>query len=242
MKDLSNVRYFMWNRLFEANGIADYRDRHGAKQAILKKFGYSDSSRFEPQEEDYIAQKEAQEKQMSISPAPVMTKPFATMLNYSFADYETRMFGTQADMIVCDCAYNEPKQEKKEHKMGYEYEAHERLETRLSSIRQAKKNDAAKKYHTGNYEGPRTKDEVLANLKAGNIEFYPGFYDEKGDLGQFYTANGTFKFVDPAKDQDGYDKAVKAIDAAYVAALDTATILTPAEGLAALREFEKTEF
>jgi hypothetical protein len=129
----------------------------------------------------------------------------------------------------------------KENTMDYEMTQRDRLSRRIEEIYDNQKIALKTKFHM-NLPDLKTQADVLAALKAGNIEFGKYYYDDKGNLGPNYDANGTFTIVDPLKDEAGYEVAKTALQAARTATKDKAVLLPVVDALTALQAFESATF
>jgi hypothetical protein len=153
------------------------------------------------------------------------------------------------------CKPNPPKSKREEHQMqdirlnvnsttsptySPEQESREYLCNRLSAAYFSKDADLERAYGLRNDSLPETPQEMVDRILAGKYVINKREYgdDYYGDLLDY------FSWRDPAikKDRDGYDAAHKILKAAHNKASDQIYVLSAAEGLKALQEFEATEF
>lgn len=166
----------------------------------------------------------------------------------SISDFNTNLI---------DCSVNPPlvchKQEenKKEKNMCYDCEdmvqlspeerQRQYLRERAYAVEHDKRCNLRKKFGLADDDSPTTPKEFFERILAGKY-FYPQDQMEK----RTYPDNVTYRirWRDPALKEDpaGFAEAEKPYDAAYTVLLDTIAIGTPAEGLAALKEFEAKSF
>lgn len=144
--------------------------------------------------------------------------------------------------VCCPSAPKKKCAQKEETTMDYNMEVDQRnhLKRRLDRVETDKHGELRTAFHMD--ASPKSKDAILAALKAGNIEFNNAYFAKDGTLGECWNANGTFSFVDPDKDEKGYDAAKKLLHAAFAAAKDKIIVLPLKDGLDALNEFEAATF
>lgn len=214
------ARYNMWNRLFEAAGIFDYRDRRNAKRVLLSQWGYERLSDFQPQEEDY------------------------TMAGFTNVLTPTYSFD---DVVVCTSStvtYHTLEQEKENNMGDYQIETDQRnyLKRRLDRAEMQKCEDLRTKFHM-NFPTFSKPEDLLAFLKAGDgVTVDKTYLNNDGTFLGYINPLGTLKLSDPLKDEAGYKAAVKVKDDAYTAAKDQIMIMPLADGLKALQDFEARVF
>jgi hypothetical protein len=120
-----------------------------------------------------------------------------------------------------------------------EQESRDYLRNRLSAAYFSKDADLERAYGLRDDSSPQTPQEMVDRILAGKYVI-----DEKED-GEYYDDLSVyFSWRDPAikKDREGYDAAHKILKAAHNKASDQVMVLSAAEGLKALQEFEATEF
>lgn len=112
--------------------------------------------------------------------------------------------------------------------------------------------DARVKFNMNPVQGPQNPKEYVEFIKEGKFEF-PNYYLNKDGSWKEnqnhpyfddYSAGNFLIWVDPAnpRDEAGYNAAYAKITKAKKDAERTIMVSTPAEGLAALKEFEATTF
>lgn len=109
------------------------------------------------------------------------------------------------------------------------------LVDRLGGANERKYIQAAEVFHM-NTPTPKTVGEAAEWLKAGRFDM-----SFKDDEKYNYNTLRYLSFIDPERDVEGHKEFLAELDKAYQETLDKIMIGTPAEGLAALREFEAIE-
>jgi hypothetical protein len=120
-----------------------------------------------------------------------------------------------------------------------EQESREYLRSRLLAAYFSKDADLERAYGLRDDSSPETPQEVVDRIIAGK------YVINKKDEGDYYCELLDYIYWrDPAikKDREGYDAAHKILKAAHNKASDQVMVLSAAEGLKALQEFEATEF
>lgn len=142
-------------------------------------------------------------------------------------------------------AATNPVNQEKENNMGeYNMEVDQRnhLKRRAETLRTEKLQDLRGKFHIGEDPEFKTKDEILAALKAGNIEFNDYFFQKDGRLKDMYLPDGTFCLKNPKTDKAGYEAAEKLLNKAYMDTKDAIIIDPLPEAKKALQAFEAQQF
>lgn len=145
---------------------------------------------------------------------------------------------------IQECAQEEqsPRRDK-ENTMDYNMEVDQRnhLKRRLDSVKSTQTTALSTKFHMQAIY-PKTKQELLDALKAGNYFVDPDYYNEDGTTRWGHPVSQTIQIADKDRDEVGYKVAKTALDKEYIEAKDKIIVLSLTDGLAALNAFEATTF
>lgn len=157
----------------------------------------------------------------------------------------TRCTTDQINKYICPPVYcNNNPIEKDAPMTEYTMEVDQRnhMKRRLDTLTSNKQSELMEKFFMNTDNLPKTKDAILAALKAGQIAFENYYFNADGSLKDGFGPGSTFSIVDPKRDEAGYDVASKALKAAATTAKDTIIVLPLADGLKALQTFEAQTF
>lgn len=117
----------------------------------------------------------------------------------------------------------------------------EYLINRLYTLTTKKRQELHKHFKLNPVKGPKTLKELIEKIKSEDYTLPDCYSDES----EFYSISGLISEIRWSKDkpdQKGYDEASNKLDAAVADVTDTIKILSPEEGLKALKAFETQTF
>lgn len=119
------------------------------------------------------------------------------------------------------------------------------LSNRMNEVYHEKRNDGMAHFHMDDNQRPKSPKEMVERIKAGDFKFDTESTKEDGSWKSKYgmcSASSGIDWNTIPPDEDGYKAFRDKLDAAKEKALDRIRVLTPAEGLATLEEFQAATF
>lgn len=155
------------------------------------------------------------------------------------------------DDLDCDCVICDPQLYLKENNMNYaaavntsptptDQRQRDYLISRLTDLEEQKTSEMYKFFRLDPVDAPRSFNEMMEKIKAGEITYNGRDKDYKHYNFSSMTCN--LRWAKEPADHDGYNAAIKKMEDASTKTKDAIIIKSPEDGLKALEAFESQTF